>query len=447
MSYPLPLGRITDANGKPVPAKLYVYDAITTAPTSVYLDTGLSNAAANPLSSDASGLFVPLYAKPGSYRFVVTDTNGNVLYEFNNYDVPDTSGIGTLNLTLTLKTSNYTLATSDRATILKVDASGAPGSEVTITANSATMANGFPTWIINAGASGTVVVQPGGGQTINGASDVTLDRQYAGIGMVSEGSGGWLVFTNTGGIFTGNVNFTGNMDVDGTFNVDGLARFNAAIVRSIQTLSDGANVAWDMEDAADAQVTWGGNRTMDAPTNQVATQTGFLRTVQDGTGGRLPTWASDFKFPGGNDAKPGRSAAAETIYWYYVQASGRVLLRKIWASDQNAIGFYREYDKGATATSTTYTQAHGLGRYPAAVQVWMECTTTEFGYAVGARILIDGGVGDGGGAARMVMTAVDSTNVEIITGSTLPLITRKDTNATGTITAANWKIIVRIFEA
>lgn len=447
MSYPLPLGRATDSNGNPVPSKLYVYDATTDAPTSVYTDAALTTAAANPLSSDSAGLFVPLYADVGTYRFVVTDEDANVLFEFDDYEVPDTSGIGTLNITLKAKTSNYTVATTDRACILKVDASSG---DVTVTASSTTMANGYPLWIVNAGATGSVIVQPSGSETINGAASYTLSTQYAGIGMVSEGSGGWLIFTNTGGTWAGDTNFTGNIDIDSDLNVDGGLTIDQAVTEGTQTLTDGANISWDMSAAPNAVVTLGGNRTLDAPTGEAAGMRGILRVVQDATGSRTLTWANAYKFPNGNDEKPSSAASSTTLYAYWVRGSDDIIVKKLWVSGRDSIGFWREFTAafavGNGSGSKLIDTAHGLGRYPAAVQTYLECTTTDLGYAVGDRILCDGGIGDGGGSARMLMTIVSTTNVAVLAGSVVPSITRKDTNASGTITAASWTAVSRIYE-
>ena len=58
-------------------------------------------------------------------------------------------------------------------------------------------------------------VQGSGSETINGNADYTPLNQNAGIGIVSLGSAGGRVIWNTGGIFTGDLNFTGNVDIDG----------------------------------------------------------------------------------------------------------------------------------------------------------------------------------------------------------------------------------------
>mgnify|MGYP000865916295 FL=1 len=448
-AYPffLALSRITDANGAPVTATLKVYDADTTDLASIYSDQALSTPLSNPLTSSSAGRFPPIFLDTGSYKIRVEDSLGNLLYdEFNDFDVPEYDPATNLQLVPETVTSNLSVDADDRGKIFQVDASGAPGTEVTITADFDDLGAGFAFGVINTGASGTVVIQGSGSETINGNSDYTLSNQNAGIGIVSLGSAGGRVIWNTGGIFTGDLNFTGDVDIDGDLNVDGETTFDKAITEASQTLTDQANIAWDMSAAPNAVVTLGDNRTLDAPTGEVAGMRGYLRVIQDGTGGRTLTWASAYKFSGGNDEKPGTAAAEQTLYAYVVRASDEILIRKVWSSGRYRVGFWREFDKSTFATSTTYTQAHGLGRHPGNVMAWIECTSTELGFSVGDRIPIMGAIGDGGGAARMAMVVTNTTNVLVVTGSSVPSITNISTNASGTITAANWKVIIRIYE-
>jgi len=65
------------------------------------------------------------------------------------------------------------------------------------------------------------------------------------------------------------------------------------------TLTDGANISWDLESNQVTSVTLGGNRTLDNPTNQVDGATYILRVVQDGTGSRTLSFGTAYKFPGG----------------------------------------------------------------------------------------------------------------------------------------------------
>ena len=67
---------------------------------------------------------------------------------------------------------------------------------------------------------------------------------------------------------------------------------------TIQTLTDGANIAWDASLGAYATVTLAGNRTLDNPSNVVAGGMYKIFVKQDGTGGRTLAFGANFKFPG-----------------------------------------------------------------------------------------------------------------------------------------------------
>lgn len=66
-----------------------------------------------------------------------------------------------------------------------------------------------------------------------------------------------------------------------------------------QTLSDGANISWNLNTQQTATVTLAGNRTLNNPTNLKAGATYLIRVVQDGTGSRTLAYGSAYDFPGG----------------------------------------------------------------------------------------------------------------------------------------------------
>jgi hypothetical protein len=83
-------------------------------------------------------------------------------------------------------------------------------------------------------------------------------------------------------------------------------------VRSnIVTLTDAANIAYDMDDGNNATVTLGGNRTLDNPSNITVGQSGSIFVVQDGTGSRTLSYGSAFDFASGT--APTLSTAANAV--------------------------------------------------------------------------------------------------------------------------------------
>ncbi|CAA7613100.1 putative Cell wall-associated hydrolase [Candidatus Terasakiella magnetica] len=64
---------------------------------------------------------------------------------------------------------------------------------------------------------------------------------------------------------------------------------------TVFSLTDGASIAWDLSTGQTAQVTLGGNRTLAAPTSQVAGTYYALRVAQDGSGSRTLAYNAAFK--------------------------------------------------------------------------------------------------------------------------------------------------------
>jgi len=95
------------------------------------------------------------------------------------------------------------------------------------------------------------------------------------------------------------------------------------------TLTDAATIATDLSLSNQFQVTLGGNRTLGAPTNVVAGQSGVIRVVQDGSGGRTLAYNSVFKFPGGTAPTLTTTANAVDLLAYHVESTTRIAVRFI----------------------------------------------------------------------------------------------------------------------
>jgi len=83
------------------------------------------------------------------------------------------------------------------------------------------------------------------------------------------------------------------------------------------TLSDGANISWDLADNQVSKVTLAGNRTLDNPTNMVDGGTYILRVIQDATGTRTLAYGSAYKFPNG-DAPVLSTTAADVDFITFI---------------------------------------------------------------------------------------------------------------------------------
>lgn len=71
-------------------------------------------------------------------------------------------------------------------------------------------------------------------------------------------------------------------------------------IMTTQTLTDGANIAWNLDSGGFATVTLAGNRTLDNPTNMNAGGVYYAIIKQDATGSRTLAYGTAYDFPGGN---------------------------------------------------------------------------------------------------------------------------------------------------
>lgn len=81
----LPFSQQLDTNGKPlVGAKLFIYEAGTTTPVTVYEDFGLEIATTNPVVTDGAGRLPEFWLDNGAYRVRLTTAGGVVIFDNNN---------------------------------------------------------------------------------------------------------------------------------------------------------------------------------------------------------------------------------------------------------------------------------------------------------------------------------------------------------------------------
>lgn len=95
--------------------------------------------------------------------------------------------------------------------------------------------------------------------------------------------------------------------------------FSKAQYQTIVTLTDAANISWNLQDGNIAKVTLEGNRALDAPTN-IGVGTWLLLVIQDDTGNRTLTLNSVFKPFGGTP--PSLSTAANAVDVFSIVSDG-----------------------------------------------------------------------------------------------------------------------------
>ncbi len=84
----------------------------------------------------------------------------------------------------------------------------------------------------------------------------------------------------------------------------------------VQALTDAATIAYNCALGLSGTVTIADNRILGLPSNALANDRGTVRVTQDGTGSRLLTYASGWKFPGGAPSASTAAGAIDDINWW-----------------------------------------------------------------------------------------------------------------------------------
>ena len=238
--------------------------------------------------------------------------------------------------------------------------------------------------VVTTGDTGTVTSTMIANGTIANA-DISSSAEIA-VSKLANGSARQLLQTASNGTdveFTNNVDIPGTLDVtgaatlDSTLQVDGVATFNANIVMegtsadaheltltcnptsdvtvtlpdatttvaglgvaqsftkaqrgTVVALTDATTIAVDLSLGNNFSVTLAGNRTLGAPTNVTAGQSGVIVVTQDSSGSRTLAFNTIYKFAGGSSNAPNltSTASAVDVLAYYVESSTRITVTSL----------------------------------------------------------------------------------------------------------------------
>jgi hypothetical protein len=271
--------------------------------------------------------------------------------------------------------------------VLAFEGSADDSSELTITCTNPTADRTitFPDVtgnVVTTGDTGTVTSAMIANTTIVDG-DISASAEIA-VSKLANGSARQLLQTASNGTdveFTSNVDVPGTLDVTGVATFDststftGVATFNANIVMEGTSaddheltltcnptsdvtvtlpdatttvaglavaqsftkaqrgtpvaLTDASSVAVDLSLGNNFSLTLAGNRTLAAPSNVTAGQSGVIVITQDGTGSRTLAYNAVYKFAGGTAPTLTTTASAVDVLAYYVESSTRITVTSL----------------------------------------------------------------------------------------------------------------------
>lgn len=152
---------------------------------------------------------------------------------------------------------------------------------------------------------------------------------------------------------------------------DGSGNFSAGVVSAnafkptIAALTDGATIAWDMNNGTNASVTIAGNRTISNPTNVPVGGSGSLTITQDATGSRVIAFGTNWQHPNNNiPVLTTTASAVDVLQWYSPDGTNLYVWVSSQAVDLNSSQTIKGKSLIACALNTpsgiTLTNATGL---------------------------------------------------------------------------------------
>jgi len=123
---------------------------------------------------------------------------------------------------------------------------------------------------------------------------------------------------------SGGLAVTGTVTLNGATALNGVVSIGSAIKSFFTTIADAASIVMNLNTGNQFVVTLGANRTLAAPSNLAAGQTGHIYVYQDGTGSRTLAYNTVFQFTGGTVPVLTTTAAAVDLLVFSVRATDKV---------------------------------------------------------------------------------------------------------------------------
>jgi hypothetical protein len=186
--------------------------------------------------------------------------------------------------------------------------------------------SGMSSYLTTATASSTYLTQANAASTyqpLSGMSSYLTSANAASTYQTQAGMSSYLTTANASSTY---------QPISGMSSYAALgtaSTFTAAIRGAYVTLVDSSTISIDLSLGNNFEVTLAGNRTLGAPSNVVAGQSGVIRVIQDGSGSRTLAYNAVFKFPGGTAPVLSTAADAVDLLAYHVESATRITVRFI----------------------------------------------------------------------------------------------------------------------
>ena len=177
------------------------------------------------------------------------------------------------------------------------------------------------TYNVSIAVSGTDAIQLYSNGVINIPSTWTLQASNVGGALAASFAKANASLANATATFAGDLTLTGNTYIAigaATSNVGiGVTSANAklyirgSVTTETTAMTDAATIYPEFTSNNNFSVTLGGSRTIANPNTPVPGQTGLFYLQQDGTGSRVVSWGSSYRFSG--NTAPTLSTSANTV--------------------------------------------------------------------------------------------------------------------------------------
>ncbi len=497
MAYLSPISRrqFIDANGNPYSGgKIYTYLAGTTTPAATYQDSLSASLNTNPIILDSEGRtpYSVWFTDDIVYKYAVTDSAGTPVYTednvsgINDFVTPTVSEWVATTFTCTYSSATvFTVSGSDQtATLhvgrrLKITASnGTNPVYATITVSSYAASTTTITYVVDSGTvnNAAILVYYGLLSSVNPAvPKVALPDGSTAVTQISSDNTTKIAttafarsllvqYTNLRRqtIISAMVNSSGITDLGGSTGGTtivttkiGSAPASGASYASITAMplvvTAAKGYGADVTGTSTSNLTWTGLNSVPAVTYylyvDVNESTGALTTGSTTVaptyqnGGTPSTTASTDTFNIEQMVMwSGNGAAALQVYRVYVgqvDASGGVTTGNLYWYAVNST-----FDSGYTATlpgvNTLITSNHYIGCIPRNCAILIQCTTSDYGYAIGDELVPYTSSISGQGAPFNV--TANRKSVYVKTGLYASFgINNYTTGANASATYASWK--------